>query len=92
MHYFSKNLREYIRMEKLDYKDENIERKDLENMKNYQFLKVKNSLLELENGFMELKDKEWKDREEKNKRRKEELIYKLIIVSKMIWISEENKK
>ena len=92
MHYFSKNLGEYIRMEKLDYKDENIERKDLENMKNYQFLKVKNSLLELENGFMELKDKEWKDREEKNKRRKEELIYKLIIVSKMIWISEENKK
>ena len=92
MHYFSKNLREYIRMEKLDYKDENIERKDLENMQNYQFLKVKNSLLELENGFMELKDKEWKDREEKNKRRKEELIYKLIIVSKMIWISEENKK
>ena len=92
MHYFSKNLREYIRMEKLDYKDENIERKDLENMQNYQFLKVKNSLLELENGFMELKDKEWKDREQKNKRRKEELIYKLIIVSKMIWISEENKK
>ena len=45
---FSKNFREYITMENLDYKNENIERKYLENMQNNQFLKVKHSLLELE--------------------------------------------
>ena len=38
---FSKNFREYIRMENLDYKNENIERKYLEHMQNNQFLKVK---------------------------------------------------
>ena len=31
-------------------------------MQNYQFLKVKNSLLELENDFIGLKDRELKDR------------------------------
>ena len=35
-------------MKNLDYKNENIERKYSENMRNNQFLKVKNSLLELE--------------------------------------------
>ena len=49
-------------MEKLDYKDENIETKYLENMRNNQFLKVKNSLLELEKYFIELKDRKLKDR------------------------------
>ena len=44
-------------MENLGYKNENIERKHLKNMRNNQFLKVKNSLLELENGFMRLKDR-----------------------------------
>ena len=44
-------------MENLDYKNENIERKYLENMQNNQFLKVQNSLLELEKDFKELKDK-----------------------------------
>ena len=46
------------------------------------FLKVKNSILELEKDFKELKDRELKDREEKIKREIEELFYKPIIVSK----------
>ena len=37
-------------------------------MQNNQFLKPKNSLLELEKDVMELKDKELKDTEEKIKR------------------------
>ena len=37
-------------------------------MLNHQCLKVKNSLLELEKYFMQLKDKEWIEREEKIKR------------------------
>ena len=44
-------------------------------MQNYQFLKVKNSLLELGKFFMELKDRELKDRKEKTKREIEELLY-----------------
>ena len=79
-------------MENLDYKNENTERKYLENMQNNQFLKVKNSLLELKKDFKELKDKELKDREEKIKRETEELICKPITVLKMIWISLKNKK
>ena len=39
-------------MENQDYKTKNIERKQLENMQNHQFLKVKTSLLELEKDFM----------------------------------------
>ena len=46
-------------------------------MQNNQFLKVKNSISESENDFMELKG-----REEKIRREIEELFYKLIIVSK----------
>ena len=42
--------------------------KYLKNMSNNQFLKVRNSLLELEKDFMELTDRELKDREEKIKR------------------------
>ena len=41
------NVYEYIRVENRDNKNENNERKYLENMQNYQFLKVKNSILEL---------------------------------------------
>ena len=52
------------------------------NMRNNQFLKVKNNLLELEKDFMKLKDRELKDREEKIKREIGELFYKPIIVSK----------
>ena len=47
-------------MEILNYKNENIERKYLNNMGKNQFLKVKNSLLELEKYFLELKDIEVK--------------------------------
>ena len=54
-------------MEKLDYKNENVESKYLKNMRNNQFLKVKNTLLELEKDFMGLKDRKLKDREEKIK-------------------------
>ena len=38
-------------MENLDYNNENIERKYLKNMWNNQFVKEKNSLLELEKRF-----------------------------------------
>ena len=41
------NVCEYIRVENRDNKNKNNERKYLENMQNYQFLKVKNSILEL---------------------------------------------
>ena len=53
-------------MENLDYKNKDVERTYLKNMQNNQLLKVKNSPLELEKAFMELKDRELKDREEKN--------------------------
>ena len=39
-------------MENQDYKTKNIDRKCLENMQNYQFIKVKTSLLELGKDFM----------------------------------------
>ena len=64
-------------------------------MRNNQFLRVKNSLLELEKDFMELTDRELKDRKEKIKREIEELLHKPIYVSKclkMIWIGLKNKK
>ena len=48
--------------------NQNIEGKWLENMQNYQFLKVQNTPLELENNFLELKDREQKDRKQKIKR------------------------
>ena len=68
-------------MESLNYKNKNIERKFLNNMRKNQFLKVKNSLSELEKYFIELKDRELKDREVKIKREIGELIFKAIIVS-----------
>ena len=69
-------------MENQDYKDKNIEKKYLENTQNYQFLKVKNSLLELENDFIGLKDRELKDRKEIIKGEIEDLFHNQIIVSK----------
>ena len=57
----------YRRMENLNSNNENIERKYLNNMRKNQFLKVKNGLLELEKDFIELKDRELKDREAKIK-------------------------
>ena len=49
-------------MENPNYKNENIETKYLNNMRKNQFLKLKSSLLELKKDFIELKDREWKDR------------------------------
>ena len=66
LHGLFKKICEYIRMENLDYKNEYIERKYLENTLDNQFLKAKNSLLEFENDFKELNDRELKDRQEKN--------------------------
>ena len=51
-------------------------------MQNYQFLKVKNSLLELENDFIGLQDREFKDRKEIMKGEIEDLFHNQIIVSK----------
>ena len=50
-------------------------------MQKNQFLMVKNSLLELEKDFIELRDIELKDREVKIKRETEELFFKPIMVS-----------
>ena len=50
-------------------------------MRKSQFWKVKNSRLELEKDFIELKDRELKQRELKIKREIEELFSKPIIVS-----------
>ena len=55
------------------YKNENIERKYLNNMQKKQFLKLKNGLLELGKDFIELKDRELKDREVKSKTEIEDL-------------------
>ena len=51
-------------------------------MQKTQFLKLKNSLLEIEKDFMELKDRELKDREVKIKGEIEELFIQTIIVYK----------
>ena len=61
--------------------NENIERKLLKSIWKNQFLKVKNSLLELEKDFIELKDRELKDREVNIKIEIEELFFKPIVVS-----------
>ena len=44
-------------MENINYKNKNIERQYFKNMQKNQFLKVNNSLLELEKDFMEFKDR-----------------------------------
>ena len=62
-------------------KTKKIEKKYLNNIQENQFLKVKNSLLELEKYFMELKGRELNDIEAQDKREIEELLLKLIIVS-----------
>ena len=68
-------------MENLNYKNENVGTKYVKNMRKNQFLKVKNSLLESEKDFIELKDRELKHREVKIKIQIEELFFKPIIVS-----------
>ena len=50
-------------------------------MQKNQFIKVKNSLLELVKDVIESKDREFKDREMKFKREIEELFFKPIIMS-----------
>ena len=60
-------------MENPNHKNENVEKKYLKILRMKQFLKVKNSLLELEKYFVELKDIELKDRELKIKGEIEEL-------------------
>ena len=57
-------------------------------MRKNQFLKVKNSLLESEKDFIELKDRGWKDWDVKIKGVIEELLFEPIIVS----IDGMNKK
>ena len=54
---------EYIRIENLNYKSKNLERKYLNNMWNNQLVKVKINLLELGNNYIQLKDGALKDRE-----------------------------
>ena len=49
-------------MENPNYRNRNLERKYLKNMWKNQFLKVKNSVLALEKDFIELTDRELKDR------------------------------
>ena len=68
-------------MEKLDYKNENIGREHFKNILKNQFLKVKNSLLRSEKDFIELKERELKDRKVKIEREIEELFFKPISVS-----------
>ena len=58
---------------------------EIVNMWKNQLLKVKNSLWELEKEFIQLKDRELKDREVKIKRDIQELFLK------MIWISLNKK-
>ena len=70
-------------MEHQDYKKESIEKRYLHNMQNNQFLKVKNSLLELEKYFTELTDTELKDRKEEKLKKTEKLFNKPIIVTKV---------
>ena len=68
-------------MKNSNHKNENTEKKCLKILRMKQFLKVKNSLLELEKYFVELKDIELKDRELKIKGEIEELFFKPIILS-----------
>ena len=60
-------------MENPNHKNENTEKKYLKILRMKQFLKVKNSLLELEKYFVELIDIELKDRELEIKGEIEEL-------------------
>ena len=54
---FFKNFFEYIKMEKSNHKNENIETKYLNIMQKNQFWKVTNSLLKLEKDLIKLKDR-----------------------------------
>ena len=62
---FFKNFLRIYKDGKFSYKNENIERKYFKNMRKNQFVKVKNSVLELENFFFEFEDRELKVRKVK---------------------------
>ena len=64
-------------------KSKNIERKYLSMQKN-QFVKVKNNLLELEKGLIELKDRELKDRLVKIKREIQELLCLYVHINQLL--------
>ena len=64
-------------------KSKNIERKYLSMQKN-QFVKVKNNLLELEKGLIELKDRELKDRFVKIKREIQELLCLYVYINQLL--------
>ena len=68
-------------MENLNYKNKKLERKHLKNVQKNQFSNVKNSLLEGEKDFIELKGRELKNREVKIKREVEELFFKPVMMS-----------
>ena len=61
-------------------------------MRKKQFLKVKNSLLELKKDFIELIDGELKERIVKIKREIEELFLNQLLCLQMIWKSLNKKK
>ena len=65
-------------MENLNHRNENTEGKYLKNMGKNQFVNVKNSLLELGKDFIELKDRELKDRDTKIKREIENSLNQLL--------------
>ena len=67
-------------MENLNYENESMERKYLKMWKN-QFLKVENSLLEIEKDFIELKDIELKDINVEINRELKELFFEPIIAT-----------
>ena len=58
-------------MENSNHKNESIEAKYLKNVRKDKFLMLKNSLLKLENRFIELKVRQLKERETKIKRETE---------------------
>ena len=64
-----------MRIEHPNYKNENINRKYLNNMPKNQFLKVMNSLLELEKDFMELEGWRIERKRSKHLRRDRMAIY-----------------
>ena len=81
---FGKNFCEYIRTENSNYKSENIKTKYLSNTWKTRFLKLKNNFLISEKYFIELKDRELKNREVKIKREIEELILNQLLCLQMI--------
>ena len=79
-------------MENPNYKNENTERKYLNEMRKNPFSKVKNSLSEYKKDFIDLKGKELKDRKVKIKREMKEVFLNQLLCLQMIWISLKKKK